>query len=111
MYEQMELLFPSRAIASLRDLRGEKWRQLVERVQAQPADSVEHLGFVLMMSRIVRCNTCSIDSQRAFHGCEVCARKALARLHADDDELLKMHQSACEEVVQFLSASQANRSG
>ncbi len=106
MYSQMELLFPSRAIASLRDLRGEKWRQLVERVQAQAADSVEHLGFVLMMSRIARCNTCSIDSQRAFHGCEVCARKALARLRADEDELLQMHQEASEEVKQFLAQKQ-----
>jgi len=102
MYNHMELLFPSRAIGSLRDLRGEKWRQLVERVLAQPADSVEHLGFVLMMSRIVRCNTCSIDSRRAFHGCEVCARRALSRLRADEDELLQMHREACEEVEQFL---------
>jgi len=99
------LLFPSRAIAALRDLRGEKWRRLVERVQTQPADSVEHLGFVLMMSRIVRCNTCSIESQRAFHGCEVCARKALTHLRADDDELLKMYQSACKEVERFLSTA------
>ncbi len=102
MYEQIELLFPSRAISSLRELRGEKWRRLVERVLAQPADSVERLGFVLMMSRIVRCNTCSIESQRAFHGCEVCARKALTRLRADEDELLQMHREACEEVEQFL---------
>ncbi len=107
MYEHLELLFPSRMIAALRDLRGERWQALVDEAQRSPATSVAHLGFVLMMSRLARCNTCSIDSQRAIRGCALCARKAVARFKGDDDELLRLYRQACEEVGAFLGRTQS----
>ena len=102
MYDHLELLFPSRMIPALRDLRGERWRALVAEVVRSPATSATHLGFVLMMSRLARCTTCSIDSQRAIRGCALCARKAVTRFKGDDDELLRLYREAREEVEAFL---------
>lgn len=89
-------------IPMLRDLRGERWRALVDEAARSPASSVTHLGFVLMMARLARCNTCSIDSQRAIRGCASCARKAVVRFKGGDDELLALYRQACEEVAAFL---------
>ena len=104
MYEHLELLFPSRMIGVLRDLRGEAWRALVDEARMQPATSVEHLGFVLMMTRLTRCGTCTIDSQRAIRGCAFCARKAVERFKNDDQALLAQYRQACEDVAAFLES-------
>ena len=108
MYEHLELLFPSRMISALRDLRGERWQALVDEAQRSPATSAAHLGFVLMMSRLARCNTCSIDSQRAIRGCALCARKAVTRFKGDDGELLRLYLQACEEVDAFLGRTRSD---
>jgi len=108
LYEHLELLFPSRVISALRDLRGERWQALVDEAQRSPATSVAHLGFGLMMSRLARCNTCSIDSQRAIRGCAVCGRKAVTRFKGDDDELLHLYLQACEEVDAFLRRTRSD---
>ncbi len=102
MYDHLELLFPSRLIGTLRDLRSETWQALVDEVQRQPVTSPKHLGFVLMMTQLTRCGTCSIDSQRAIRGCLPCARKAVERFKGSDEELLAMYRQACEEVERFL---------
>jgi len=104
LYDHLELLFPSRLIGTLRDLRGEKWQALVDEVQQQPATSPKHLGFVLMMAQLTRCNTCSIDSQRAIRGCVPCARKAVERFKGSDEELLAMYRESCEAVAKFLES-------
>ncbi len=102
MYDHLELLFPSRLIGTLRDLRGETWQALVDEVQQQPVTSPKHLGFVLMMTQLTRCGTCSIDSQRAIRGCVPCARKAVERFKGSDEDLLAMYRQACEKVTHFL---------
>ncbi len=107
MYDHLELLFPSRMIGVLRDVRGEAWRALVDEVRTKPATSTEHLGFVLMMTRLARCSTCTIDSQRAIRGCAFCARKAVERYKGDDEALLTEYRQACEEVRAFLASHRA----
>ena len=104
MYDHLELLFPSRMIGVVRDLRGEAWQALVDEVRAQPATSVEHLGFVLMMTRLARCGTCTMDSQRAIRGCAFCVRKAVARFKGGDAALLAQYRQSCDEVAAFLEA-------
>jgi len=107
LYDHLELLFPSNIIASLRDLRGEAWQALVDEVRQKPATSVEHLGFVLMMTRLARCTTCTIDSHRAIRGCAACAQKAITRFKGDDKALLQTYNQACQEVAAFLQAQKA----
>jgi len=104
LYDHLELLFPARLISTLRDLRGETWQALVDEVRQQPAASVERLGFVLMMTRLARCGTCTIDSQRAIRGCAACARRAVERFKGDDQALLAEYQQACEDIRTFLSS-------
>ncbi len=95
-------------VFALRGLRGERWQALVDEAQRSPATSAAHLGFVLMMSRLARCNTCSIDSQRAIRGCALCAQKAVTRFKGDDNELLRFYLEARQEVEAFLArASEA----
>lgn len=93
-----ELLFPSRVISSLRNLRGDAWRDLVDRVDALPQDSVDHLAFVYMMVRLGGCVSCNADSFRAMRGCTQCARQTIRRYRGSDQELIAQYQQARQEV-------------
>ena len=111
MYDHLELLFPAHLIPALSNLRGTRWQRLVEDVRTRPATSVEHLGFVLLITRLARCTTCSIDSQRAIHGCVSCTHKAIERFKGSDEDLLAQYHQACREVNKFLATkSSANAS-
>ncbi len=110
MYDHLELLFPARIIPALGNLRGEAWQALVAEVRARPATSVEHLGFVLLITRLARCGTCSIDSQRAVRGCAACTRKAVVRFKGSDEDLIAQYRQACDEVAQFLATGRAQAS-
>ena len=52
MYPDSEILFPSRCIPQLRDLRGPEWAELVDRVASLPDGHEDVLGFSLMMIRL-----------------------------------------------------------
>ena len=55
VHTKAELLFPATLIPSLRDLRGEEWRALVDRVAALPETHPDSLAFVLMMIELDGC--------------------------------------------------------
>ena len=99
-----ELLFPSRVIEHLADLRGEEWELLVKRVQDLPEDDVDHLAFVLMMTKLDGCNTCNSDSFRAMRGCTQCAILSIRRYRGSDKELLKQFEKARKEITRTLEA-------
>jgi hypothetical protein len=96
-----ELLFPSRVISSLRNLRGEEWKQLVDRVQGSPTDSLDHLAFVLLMVRLGGCVSCNADSFRAMRGCTQCARQTIRRYRGSDQELIAQFNQARTEVDEY----------
>ncbi|HSF81496.1 MAG TPA: hypothetical protein VLA49_09700 [Anaerolineales bacterium] len=102
---EVNLLFPPRVIASLRDLRGEIWRMLVEKTVRQGPDALDQLSFVLMMARLVGCVTCHSGSHRSLRGCEACAQQAVRRFHGSDQELVELFEEASGEVQQHLSAN------
>ncbi|HEC23445.1 MAG TPA: hypothetical protein ENI95_11075 [Chloroflexi bacterium] len=106
MYTDNELLFPNYVIPVLRDMRGEEWRQLVDRVLDLPADHPEVLAFVLMMIRLDGCMECETDSYRAMRGCALCATQALRRFKGADEELLDAYARALGDVKAFLSAAE-----
>lgn len=97
-----ELLFPTRVIPTLKDLRGQEWRALIEHVQSVPAEHPETLGFVLMMVRICGCVSCNADSFRAMRGCSQCSRQMVRRSRANDAELNAQYQDACREMEIFI---------
>ena len=103
MYAGNELLFPAYAIAHLRDVRGPKWRTLVERVLRLEEDHPEALAFSLMMMKLDGCRTCETDSFRAMRGCVACAQQTIRRFKGSDGDLLKLYDEALTEVKAYLA--------
>lgn len=102
-HSDTELLFPMRVAAGLRDLRGRRWRRLVERAAAAPDAALDQLAFSLMMIRLAGCVTCHPDSYRALRGCTACATQVVRRFRGEDDELVAHFQRAKTDVSLFLS--------
>jgi hypothetical protein len=101
--DDTELLFPSRVIGELADLRDEQWEALVNDVKDLPEDSAEHLSFVLMMVKINGCTSCNADSFRAMRGCTQCAILNIRRYRGSDKELLKQYSKARNEIDRKLN--------
>jgi hypothetical protein len=103
MYQSdTEMLFPTRVIPSLKNLRGPAWESLVETAAAAPDADETTLAFGLMMVRLNGCLTCHSDSYRAMRGCTVCAQQAVARYKDADEGLVKLYQKASCEVRLYL---------
>ena len=99
-----EMLFPSRVIPTLRDLRGESWQTLVDRVSELDEGDPEHQAFVLLMIRLGNCTSCHADSYRAMRGCTPCAEQTIRRFRGTDSELNKRFEKARGEMETFLLA-------
>jgi hypothetical protein len=97
-----DFLFPPKIIPTLRDLRGDDWRRLVDHVVEVPADALERLAFVLMMVRLAGCLTCQADSYKAMRGCTNCATLTVRRYKGDDLELLQSVEIAKLDVRGYL---------
>lgn len=106
MYTNNELMFPHHAIGRLRDIRGESWRRLVDRVAALPETHEEVLGFMLLMIRLNGCLPCETDSYRAMRGCTMCALQTLRRFKDSDETLLQMYREALADVREYLGRAQ-----
>lgn len=100
MYQSdAEMLFPTRVIPSLRNLRGTKWQQLVDRVLAQDEGSLDYQAFTLMMIRLDGCLTCHADSYRAMRGCTLCAQQTIARFKGSDNDLVIAFEQAHADMA------------
>jgi hypothetical protein len=100
-----EILFPIRVAPELRDLRGETWRKLVDRVIGTPEASLDKLAFSLVLIRLCSCLTCHTDSYRAMRGCTSCARQSIRRFRGDDDELIALFAQARQEVSDYMKTT------
>jgi hypothetical protein len=97
-----ELLFPPRVIPSLGMLRGEIWRDLVDRVaRLEPFDR-DRLAFVLLMIRLGGCASCNADSFRAMRGCTQCSRQTVRRFRESDQDLLLLFGQSRLEIDRYL---------
>ena len=101
MYTKNELMFPSYVIPKLRDVRGENWRMLVDRVASLPETHEEVLAFMLLMIRLNGCLPCETDSYRAMRGCTMCTLQSLRRFKEPDERLLDMYIEALEDIRTF----------
>lgn len=101
--ENIDLLFPSRAIESLLHLRGEKWDRLVkEMVEKDPTDP-DKIAFVLFMVRVGGCTTCQSDSFRAMRGCIICSTTSIKRYKGSDQNLIDLYNEAKIEVINTMN--------
>jgi len=97
-----EMLFPPRLISELKDLRGDQWRALVERISALKETDVDTLAFCLMMIRLGGCLTCFSGSYRFMRGCYLCAQQAVARYQGTDEDLLQLYEKAQHDMNRYL---------
>ena len=105
MYPESEILFPSRVIPLLEDLRGDEWRQLVGKVKKLPETHVDALAFSMMMISIGGCLTCDLDSYRASLGCATCAKRTIGSFKGTDKVLKKQFEDARKEVSAFIKSN------
>ncbi len=108
MYPDSEILFPPHCIPLLRDLRGPKWAELVERVAALPDNHEDVLGFSLMIIDQASCLTCDLDSYRATLGCCTCAQRSISGFKGTDEELIQLFEEKREEVREYLASDEAS---
>jgi hypothetical protein len=106
MYPESEILFPSRCIPPLRDLRGSEWAKLVDHVTTLPDGHEDVLGFSLMIIKMASCLTCDLDSYRASLGCCTCARRTVGGFKGSDKEVFHLFEQAREEVRDYLASDE-----
>lgn len=102
MNDDTEILFPFRVIPSLRSLRGEPWKNLIDHLCLPDVDEGDRVGFSLMMVRLGGCGGCNADSFRAMRGCTHCARLTIRRYKYSDQELLELFKEARLEAAEYL---------
>ncbi|MGL4651430.1 MAG: hypothetical protein ACRC1H_18640 [Caldilineaceae bacterium] len=103
VHTKAELLFPAQLISSLRDLRGEEWRALVERVSALPETHLDSLAFVLMMIELDGCLKCNSNNYKFLRGCYLCATQMVQSYKGTDGDLLELYGKARQELSQHLN--------
>lgn len=93
-----ELLFPAHLIPILRDLRGDAWRQLVDRVAALPDTHPDSLAFVWMMIKLGACMKCHSNNYRFLRGCALCSTQTIQSFKGSDAELIRLYHKAQAEL-------------
>lgn len=93
-----EILFPSRLVPTLKNLRGSEWRKLVEEIEKKDETDLDRLAFVLMMVKLGGCATCNADSFKAMKGCPQCAKITIKRFRGNDAELIRLYEEAKNEI-------------
>jgi hypothetical protein len=103
MYPKAELLFPPRLIASLRNLRGPEWAELVDRVAKLPETDPDSLAFTLMMIRLDGCVKCHEGSFKYMRGCQLCATQTVMQFKGLDADMVVLYQKARRDIDAYLS--------
>ncbi len=103
-----DLLFPPRVVSSLRDLRGEPWRNLVDHTTRQEPTAIDWVTFVLMMARLSGCTTCHPGSYRALRGCTQCAQLVVRRYEGSDLEFVHLFKETRQEIDDFLAGKETD---
>ena len=102
MYPKAEILFPFTVTPQLRDLRGEKWAELVDRVSKLPETDPDALAFILMMIRINNCLKCYSGSYKVMRGCAACSMQGVMQFKGEDEELVDFYEQTRQELLDYL---------
>ena len=97
-----ELLFPTRVIPSPRNIRGDEWKLLIDRLTTLDAHDTDVVAFTALITRMASCNACNADSFRAMRGCTQCARLVIRRYKGSDNDLLELFRNIREDVEEFM---------
>ena len=102
-----EVLFPLKAVPSLKGIRGPEWDQLVDRILSVDAEDLDRQTFLLMVVRIFSCTGCNSDSFRAMRGCAKCAQQSIRRFRGDDNDLVRLYEKTRIEIQNYKKANNA----
>ena len=102
VHTKAELLFPAHLIPSLRELRGEEWQGLVDRVSTLPETHPDSLAFVLMMIELDGCLRCNSNNYKFLRGCYLCATQTIQSYKGTDRDLLDLYERMKIELTQHL---------
>ena len=111
MYPKAEILFPFPVARKLRNLRGEKWAELVDRVAHLPETDPDALAFILMMIRINNCLKCYSGSYKCMRGCEACSIQGVMQFKGEDEDLIALFEKTKEELEAYLEGEGPPPSG
>jgi hypothetical protein len=110
MQARTEFLFAHWAVPMLKDLRGPRWRALVERIAALPSTHPAALAFALMMVRVNGCVNCDARRYRERGGCAHCSRFVLTTLSKENEAgLLARFRVAQREIARSLKDQSLER--
>ncbi len=111
MYPKAEILFPFSVTPKLRNLRGEKWAELVDRVSKLPETELDALAFILMMIRINNCLKCYSGSYKFMRGCEACSMQGVTQFKGDDEALIALFEKTKAELEAYMEGKGEPPSG
>jgi hypothetical protein len=103
MFPRSEILFPHKSIIGLKNLRDQKWQELVERVAGLQETHEDSLSFCLMMIKLCDCLNCELSSYKSSLGCSTCSRRVVSALKGSDNALLKRFENARQELRNYLA--------
>ena len=105
-----EFLFAHWAVSALKDLRGERWRDLVAHVAALPSTHPDSLAFALTMVRVNGCINCDARRYRERGGCANCSRLVLTTLNKESEpSLLARYRAAQKEIARSAIAESLDK--
>jgi len=99
--QDTEIVFPTRIIPALMDVRGSVWEQFIKNILAPEVSETDLTTLTLMITRMASCITCNSDSFRAMRGCTLCARQAIKRFRGSDQDLIRVFHETLEEVEEY----------
>ncbi len=95
-----EFLFAHAAVATLANLRGPRWQELVARIAKLPATDPDALAFALTMIRVNGCVTCDIKRYRERGGCAQCSKFVLTTINKESEAgLLTRFRASQKEIA------------
>lgn len=97
-HEKTELLFPAYLIGELRDLRGPRWAELVDRVTAVEETHPDCLAFMLMMVELSVCLRCNSENYKFLQGCRICSGRTVRCFKGSDEELILRFEQALDRI-------------
>jgi hypothetical protein len=93
-YRKYNLLFTPELIPQLRNLRGDDWSHLIDKLSALPETDPDVLAFAMMVIELGDCLACWRDSYRAQRGCARCARHTILTFKGEDAALFDHYEEA-----------------